>query len=176
MFRAAVDGKALEFDDADVVGGNEVFRDRETGSRWQQSSLQAISGPLLGKRLRLYPFLLTDWREWQRLYPDTVVLKPLPGYAERIPEVNTMIRVGVSDQAAAPKGVLRVDPRLAPHTMILGLDLRGASEAFPLAELRNAKVIQVELGREAIVVVHQTDSDTTTAFTARAGGNCISSR
>jgi hypothetical protein len=39
-----------------------------------------------------------------------------------------------------------------------------------LAELRKAKVIQVELGREAIVVVHQTDSDTTTAFTARAGG------
>ena len=118
-----MDGKALEFDDADVVGGNEVFRDRETGSRWQQSSLQAISGPLLGKRLRLYPFLLTDWREWQRLYPDTVVLKPLPGYAERIPEVNSMIRVGVSEQAAAPKGVLRVDARLAPHTMILGLDV-----------------------------------------------------
>lgn len=98
------------------------------------------------------------------------MLKPLPGYAERIPEVNSMIRVGVSEQAAAPKGVLRVDARLAPHTMILGLDVGGASEAFPLAELRNAKVIQVELGREAIVVVHQTDSDTTTAFTARAGG------
>jgi len=170
VFRAAVDGKPLEFEDAGVVGGNEVFRDRETGSRWQQSSLQAISGPLRGKPLNLYPFLLTDWEEWRRLHPDTLVLKPLPGYADRIPEVNAMIRVGVSAQAAAPKGVLRVDSRLAPHTMILGLDVRGASEAFPLTELRKAKVIQVELGREAIVVVHQTDSDTTTAFTAHAGG------
>ena len=98
------------------------------------------------------------------------MLKPLPGYAERIPEVNAMIRVGVSAEAAAPTGLLRVDSRLAPHTMILGLDVRGASEAFPLAELRKARVIQVELGREAIVVVNQTDSDTTTAFTARAGG------
>jgi hypothetical protein len=170
VFRAAVDGQPLAFDDAGVVGGNEVFRDRETGSRWQQSSLQAVSGPLRGKRLQLYPFLLTDWGEWRRLHPDTLVLKPLPGYAERIPEVNAMIRAGVSAQAAAPKGVLRVDSRLAPHAMILGLEVRGASEAFPLAELRNAKVIQVELGGEAIVVVHQTDSDTTTAFTARAGG------
>ena len=170
MFRAAVDGKPLQFDDADVVGGNEVFRDRETGSRWQQSSLQAISGPLRGKRLDLYPFLLTDWQEWQRLHPDTIVLKPLPGYAERIPEMNAMIRVGVSPQAAAPKGVLRVDSRLAPHSMILGLDLNGASEAFPLAELRKTKVIQIKLGGEPIVVVHQVDSDTTTAFTARAGG------
>src|SRR5438270_33551 len=47
-------------DNAGVVGGNEVFRDRETGSRWQQSSLQAISGPLKGEHLELYQFLLTD--------------------------------------------------------------------------------------------------------------------
>lgn len=170
MFRAAVDGKPLQFDDAGVVGGNEVFSDRETGSRWQQSSLQAISGPLNGKRLELYRFLLTNWREWKRLHSDTLVLKPLPGYADRIPEVNAMIRAGVSAEAAAPKGVLRIDPRLAAHTMILGLDVSGASEAFPLAELRKAQVIQVELGGEPVVVVHQGDSDTTTAFTARAGG------
>jgi hypothetical protein len=170
VFRAAVDGKPLEFEDAGVVGGNEVFRDRETGSRWQQSSLRAISGPLSGKPLELFPFLLTDWREWRRLHPDTLVLKPLPGYDERIPEMNAIIRIGVSAEAAAPQGVLRVDPRLAPHTMILGLDVNGASEAFPLTELRKAQVIQVELGGEPVVVVHQTDSDTTTAFTAHAGG------
>jgi Protein of unknown function (DUF3179) len=170
VFRAAIDGQPLEFDNAGVVGGNEVFRDRGTGSRWQQSSLQAISGPLRGKHLPLYPFLLTDWREWRRLHPDTLVLKPLPGYAERIPEMNDMIRVGVSAKSAAPKGVLRVDSRLAPHTMILGLDVSGASEAFPLKELRKAQIIEVELGREPVVVVHQGDSDTTTAFTARAAG------
>ena len=48
--------------------------------------------------------------------------------------------------------------------------MTGASEAFPLSELRKAQVIQVELGGEHVVVVHQSDSDTTTAFTARAGG------
>jgi hypothetical protein len=170
VFRAAVDGKPLQLDDAGVVGGNEVFSDRETGSRWQQSSLQAISGPLRGKHLQLYPFLLTNWREWRRLHPDTQVLKPLPGYADRIPEVNAMIRAGVSAQASAPKGVLHVDSRLAPHAMILGLDVDGASEAFPLDALRKAQVIQVDLGGQSIVVVHQKDSDTTTAFTARAAG------
>ncbi len=171
MFRAVVDGKPLQFDDAGVVGGNEVFSDRETGSRWQQSSLEAISGPMRGKHLQLYPFLLTNWREWRRVHPETLVLEPLPDYAERIPEMNAMIRVGVSVEAAAPKGMLRVDSRLAPHTMILGLDVKdGASETFPLTELRKAQVIQVELGGEPIVVVHQSDSDTTTAFTARVRG------
>jgi Protein of unknown function (DUF3179) len=163
-----VDGKPLELDNAGVVGGNEVFEDRGTHSRWQQSSMGAISGPLKGKHLQMYPFLLTNWGEWRRLHPTTLVLKPLPGYAERIPEVNAMIRAGVLDAAPAPKGVLRTDPRLKPHTMILGLDVKGASEAFPLAALRKERVIQVELGGEPVVVVHQTGSDTTTAFVARA--------
>src|SRR2546429_6501674 len=88
-------------DNAGVIGGNEVFQDRETGSRWQQSSLQAISGPLKGERLELYPFLLTDWNEWHRLHPDTLVLKPLPGYADRIPERNEMIRQGLSGKGVA---------------------------------------------------------------------------
>src|SRR6516162_4907272 len=121
---------------AGVIGGNEVFQDRETGSRWQQSSLQAISGPLKGERLELYPFLLTDWKEWRRLHPDTLVLKPLPGYADRIPEKNEMIRRGLSGEGSAPPGVLRVDDRLKPRTMVLGLDLGESSEAFPLAVLR----------------------------------------
>ena len=85
MFRAEAKGQPLVLDNAGVVEGNEVFKDRGTGSRWQQSSLRAISGPLEGTRLALYPFLLTSWQEWRRLHPDTLVLKPLPGYAERMP-------------------------------------------------------------------------------------------
>jgi hypothetical protein len=46
-------GKELHFENAGVIGGNEVFRDRESGSRWQQSSLEAISGPMKGQHLQL---------------------------------------------------------------------------------------------------------------------------
>ena len=89
-------------ENAGVVGGNEVFKDRETGSRWQQSSLEAISGPLEGEHLELYPFLLTSWDEWLRLHPDTLVLKPLPGYAERIPAKNAQLRAGYPLAKPAP--------------------------------------------------------------------------
>jgi hypothetical protein len=173
VFRAAAKGRTLEFVNAGVVGGNEVFKDQETGSRWQQSSLQAISGPLQGEHLQLYPFLLTDWGEWRRQHADTFVLKPLPGYAERIPAMNAMIRAALSDKGAAPKGVLHVDSRLKPRTMILGLDIRDVSEAFPLAALRKEHVIQVDLGGEPVLLVHQTDSDTTTAFRAGIAGRIL---
>jgi hypothetical protein len=157
-------------DNAGLVGGNEVFKDSETGSHWQQSSLEAVSGPLKGEHLELYPFLLTDWSEWHRLHPETVVLKPLPGYADRIPERNEMIRQGLSGEGSAPPGVLRVDNRLKPRTMILGLDIGGAEVAFPLSVLRQARVVNEEICGRAVLVVHQPSSDTSTAFIARAKG------
>lgn len=166
MFRAEAQGKKLHFQTVGVIGANEVFKDRETGSRWQQSTLEAISGPLKGQHLQLVPFLLTSWAEWRRLHPDTLVLKPLPGYSERIPEENRMIRAGLSGRGAAPDGVLRKDDRLPPKTMVLGLDVKGANKAFPLAALREARVINDRLGGKPILVVHQSGSDTTTAFLA----------
>ena len=173
MFRAEAKGRELVFDNAGVIGGNEVFKDRETGSRWQQSSLKAISGPLEGEHLKLYPFLLTNWGEWRRLHPDTLVLKPLPGYADRIAAKNAQIKEGLSGEGAAPDGVLRVDNRLKPRTMILGLDVNGASRAFPLRALRKSRVVNDELGGKPVLIVHQPSSDTTTAFLARATGRTL---
>jgi len=157
-------------ENAGVVGGNEVFKDEETGSRWQQSSLEAISGPLKGEKLKLYPFLLTSWDEWKRLHPDTLVLKPLPGYAERIPAKNAQLRAGYPTAKAAPDDVLRRDDRLKAYTKIIGLTVGDASRAFPLDALDRARVINEEVGGQPILVVHQPKSDTTTAFVARANG------
>jgi hypothetical protein len=173
VFRAEAKGQPLVLDNAGVVEGNEVFKDRGTGSRWQQSSLQAISGPLQGAHLQLYPFLLTSWQEWLRLHPDTLVLKPLPGYADRIAEKNKMIRAGLSGEGAAPNDVTYHDDRLKPKTMVLGLDVEGANKAFPLEALRQVRVVNDLLGGKPVLIVHQPISDTTTAFVARSGGKTL---
>ena len=170
MFRAEARGRHLVMENAGVVGGNEVFKDVETGSRWQQSSLEAISGPLKGEHLELYPFLLTSWEEWLRLHPDTLVLKPLPGYAERIPAKNAQLRAGYPLEKTAPADVVRRDDRLKAYTKIIGLTVGGASRAFPLAALDRVRVVNEELGGQPLLVVHQPKSDTTTAFVARANG------
>jgi hypothetical protein len=157
-------------DNAGVVGGNEVFKDRETGSRWQQSSLEAISGPLKGAHLELYPFLLTSWEEWLRLHPDTLVLKPLPGYAERIAAKNAQLREGYALSKSAPSDVVRRDDRLKAYTKIIGLTVSGASRAYPLDALDRVRVVNEAIGGQPILVVHQPKSDTTTAFVASANG------
>ena len=160
-------------ENAGVVGGNEVFKDVETGSRWQQSSLEAISGPMRGEHLKLYPFLLTSWEEWLRLHPDTLVLKPLPGYAERIPAKNAQLRAGFPLSKSAPDDVLHRDDRLKAYTKIIGLTVGDASRAFPIEALDRSKVINEEIGGQPILVVHQPKSETTTAFVARANGKAL---
>src|SRR5262249_15927284 len=157
-------------ENAGVVGGNEGFKDGEPGSRWQQSSLEAISGPMRAEHLKLYPFRLTSWEEWRRLHPDTLVLKPLPGYAERIPAKNAQLRAGYSLDKSAPADVVRRDDRLKAYTKIVGLSIGGASRAFPLAALDPVRVVNEELGGQPMLVVHQPKSETTAGFVGGGGG------
>ena len=171
MFRAAAHGKALVFDTNGVIGGKEVFKDRDTGSRWQQSSLAAISGPLKGTHLALYPFLLTTWDEWRKQHADTLVLKPLPGYANPLVDMNKIINQGIMGLAGpAPKGAFSRDNRLRPRDTIAGLETEGEAKAYPMSALRRARVVNDMVGGIPVLLVHQPDSDMTTAFVAQVGG------
>jgi hypothetical protein len=167
---------ALHFDYDSMVGSNEVFRDRQTGSKWQQTLSTAISGPLKGTHLELYPFLLTQWGEWRKQHPDTLVLKPLPGYEERMAGMNKLISQGwelaVSNKPAPP-GAIGHDNRLPAREMILGLEIGDEAKAFPLSALRTVRVINDRVGKVRIVIVHQTDSNTTTAFESRLNGRVL---
>ena len=170
VFTAEAKGRVLHFDSTGIeglIGGNEVFQDRETGSRWQQATGIAISGPLRGSRLELYPSVRTTWGEWKRQHPETLVLKPLPGYAERMPELNRVIREAGFGNGPAPEGAFGRDNRLPPRETVAGLEIGGEAAAFPFSVLRKVRVAQETVGGVPVLMVHQPASDTTTAFEAR---------
>jgi hypothetical protein len=50
--------------------------------RWQQETGEAFDGPHKGKRLDIYPFLITTWKEWRERHPKAVVMTPVPGLVE----------------------------------------------------------------------------------------------
>jgi hypothetical protein len=173
VFRAQIKGRLLHFDYDSMVGANEVHKDRETGSRWQQSTGEAISGPLKGSRLELYPFVRTTWKEWRTRYPNTVVLKPLPGYAELMPKMRTFYKRARLGEGAAPKDAFGHDDRLRPKEIVAGLRVGMEEKAFPFSELRIAHVVNDHVGGLPVLVVHQPSSDTTTAFEAQAKGKVL---
>ncbi len=168
---------ALQFDYDSMSGANEVFKDRETGTKWQQTLSTATSGPLKGTHLEIYPFLLTQWGEWRKQHPDTLVLKPLPGYAERMPGMNKFISqqwsIGISDTRPAPSGAMGHDTRLGPREIVLGLQVGDGEKAYPLSALRKERVINDRVSGMPVVVVHQPASDTTTAFDSTLKGRIL---
>src|SRR5687767_5525351 len=174
VFRAEVKGRTLHFQYDRMVGANEVQKDVETGSSWQQATGEAIDGPLKGTRLTLYPVVRTTWAEWRKRYPHTTVLKPLPGYAELMPSrsrrIKDVTRVGPD---GAPNGALTSDTRLPPRETVAGLEIGRDAVAYPFSALRIARVVNDRAGGLPIVIVHQPSSDTTTAFDARVKGKAL---
>src|SRR4030095_12240828 len=117
---------------------------------------------------------LTTWKAWRTRYPSTTVLKPLPGYAERIPLSRPRQKLNLfSGEGEAPVGSFSRDDRLRPREPIAGLAVGSETMAFPLAPLRLARVVNERVGGVPIVVVHQPSSQTTTAFEARAKGKVL---
>lgn len=173
VFRAQIKGRLLHFDYDSMVGANEVHKDRETGSRWQQSTGEAISGPLKGSFLELYPFVRTSWKEWRRRYPNTVVLKPLPGYDEKMPNISKLQKRNMSGEGEAPPKAFGHDDRLRPKEVIAGLRVGAEEKAFPFSQLRIVRVVNDRVGGVPVLVVHQPSSDTTTAFESRAKGKAL---
>lgn len=139
----------------------------ETGSRWQQSTGEAIDGPLKGSTLTLYDFVLTTWKEWRTRYPNTQVMKPMPGYLERFDLLRSRVARSRSGEGAAPEGSFSKDDRLRPRELVAGLAVGNETMAFPVAALRVARVVNERLGGVPIVVIHQPESETTTAYEAR---------
>jgi uncharacterized protein DUF3179 len=177
VFRADVQGRTLHFQYDRMVGANEVQKDFETGSSWQQATGEAIDGPLKGTRLQLYPVVRTTWAAWRKRFPNTMVLKPLPGYAERMPTLSERIRnVTRTPNPTAPNGALTLDDRLPARETIAGIEIAGEAVAFPFSALRVARVINERIGGMPILVVHQPSSDTTTAFYARVKGSTLKFR
>ena len=174
VFRADVKGRTLHFQYDRMVGANEVQKDLETGTSWQQATGEAIDGPLKGTRLTLYPVVRTTWAVWRKRYPHTMVLEPLPGYAERMPNRSTRIKaVTRLGPEGAPTGALALDKRLPARETVAGLEVSGETVAYPFSELRIARVVNDRVGGLPIVIVHQPSSDTTTAFDARAKGKAL---
>ena len=50
-----------------------VLKDQQTGSLWSQILGKCMEGELLGKQLKMYPSVITDWQTWRMKYPDSTV-------------------------------------------------------------------------------------------------------
>ena len=168
----------MKFDHAGMFGMNYSISDRETGSRWHQQTGEAFEGKLKGRRLEVYPFVLTSWKSWRTRHPKTLVLLPVPGLTELYAEMWR----GVLARAASPgsrtppadgQTIRPVDTRLPAYTLVVGVETGGARRAYELDMLKTEGVINDQVGAEPALVLYTPESDTVTMFARRVGGRTL---
>jgi hypothetical protein len=145
-----------------------LMYDHQTDSLWSQLTGQAITGPAPGTTLQMLAATQTSWETWKRLHRGTLVLDP--GKSPYRRDYNADPYEGY--YASQDTGVIaseRVDHRLPPKALIVGLRLDNQVKAYPLTRLRKQPVVNDTIAQTAVVVVFDERAATGVVFNRRVG-------
>lgn len=162
------EGKTLHFRLAGINNGNALMRDEETSSIWQQSTGQAIFGPLKGLQLGLIHSDELTFALWHKEQPHGLVLKPEAQYASEYEDKDWEKHV--------EKTRTVVDTRqsgISPHELMLGVTIDEKSKAYPVKAILTAKLIQDQIAGLPLLIVVGQDSASIRVFKSLSGKSSI---
>ena len=160
MYAANVEGRQLSFDVAGVWRRNMVIRDRQTKTIWQQSTGEAIAGPLEGAQLPLIGGSLVRGGAWREENPEGILATEPDPPAPNLMRVEGMVRLfGVTRLAAGPGLAAKEDCRLPLHQVVIGLEVGEESRAYPLQLLRDLGKVEDRLGGKKVVLRYRPEGD-----------------
>jgi hypothetical protein len=137
VFDAHVNGERLEFGVSGLLYNSDVLLfDRQSDSLWSQIESKSVVGKFKGQALTLLNSRHTSWADWQKRYPDTLVLSQDTGFSRnynRDPYSSyyTMDSTYFPVSHKAPK-------KWHPKERVLGLNIGNQSKAWPFIELEKA--------------------------------------
>lgn len=136
-FNAEVNGKTLSFGVSGLLYNSDVLLyDRQTESLWSQLKYEAVSGKLLGEKLKVLNTANTTWENWKENHPNTLILSENTGFIRDYsqnpyPDYNT--------SSAIYFPVNNNDDRFHPKEMVIGIEINGKTKAYPFSELKQLK-------------------------------------
>ncbi len=155
----------LTFHLAGINNQNFLMRDDETGSFWQQISGRAVSGPLKGNQLRLVSTEELSFGLWRKENPHGTVLQPAAAYRKWYEPKDWEKRINDSPTVVNTKAT-----GLVPRTLMIGVEVAGASRAYPVKRMLELKLIQDHLGGKDIFLVVGPDGKSIRAFLSEIDG------
>lgn len=165
VWNRMLDGRLLRFRLAGINNGNALMRDEETGSIWQQSTGEAIFGPLKGKHLDLVHSNELTFALWRKEQPQGQVLKPHEHYVTEYDpkdwEKHVETTRTVVDTAKSGIG---------PHQLVLGITVAGKNKAYPIGPILATRMIQDRVAELPVLVVVGPDGASIRVFEAKLDG------
>ncbi len=121
-----------------------VMIDRETESLWSQLLGTAQRGPLKGTELEILPAIMTDWKTWRELHPDTTAV--------------ILSRTSKNYRRQFYRN---------PARFVVGIAASGHARAWPLDQLLKTPVVNDSLDGTPLVVAFDGASRTAFLYTRR---------
>jgi hypothetical protein len=155
VYASDVQGQRLNFAVSGMLWNRSlVMQDRETKSLWSHILGEAMDGPLQGTLLEIIPSHMTDWGTWRKLHPAT-----------------TVVNLSRTSQE------YRTEFYRDPDHFVLGLILEGERpRAWSFADLKEAAVVNEEVGTLPVLVAFDPASHTAMAFERRASDRLLTFR
>jgi hypothetical protein len=140
------------------------MRDKETGTWWQQINGKAIYGPLKGASLDLVPYDELTFGEWKSEVSGGQVLAEVRKYAKEYesnwePEILKL-----------PVVISFPGTELKSRDVVVGLELNGASRAYPWDTLLKQSPIIDHVGGTPLLIAVAPDKKSFRVFVSRIDG------
>ncbi|HEY6374209.1 MAG TPA: DUF3179 domain-containing (seleno)protein [Edaphobacter sp.] len=165
VWNRMLDGQLLRFRLAGINNGNALMRDEQTSSIWQQSTGEAIFGPLKGRHLDLVHSDELTFALWRKERPQGQVLKPNNQYASEYDPKDWEKHVETTRTV-----VDTTNSGIGPHQLILGIAVAGKNKAYPIEPILAARLIQDRMAGSSVLVVVGPDKASIRVFEARLDG------
>ena len=134
------------------------------GTLWSALTGRGLDGPKAGQRLERLPSFVSDWGYWLMLHPESTTYDLYDGRKYQAGELP----VQLSEEAQRNMG--KVDERLKPQRVVLGLESAEIAKAYPLdMDVERACYVD-EVGEEPVAVFWYGPTRSAVAFSSKLEG------
>ena len=135
---------------------NVLMYDKGTESLWSQIKGEAVTGPLTGTELEVFPSTLTSWKKWRKKYPQTRVLSFDTGYRR---DYSTDPYLDYYQQQSGFRSFFRLGPNEQEKELVVGIEIDGQAKAYPLAKIKRAGTVKDSLAGAELVLYFDEETD-----------------
>lgn len=168
-FRDDWRGERLDMQVVAFPNNNVVFYEGHSDGMIQQLQATIGAGPNTGEPLQVFPLMVTTWRHWQELHPQTTGLwyeqNVKAGALQYVMEGIEKLDARTEEPLYAVRG--GADTRLAPKEPVLAVRIKGRAKVYTRAYLEANPVINDEVAGEPIVVLYDAQRDLAACYSRR---------
>ena len=159
VFEPIVNNKYETFRLVGMDHFNAMFEDATTHSWWRQANGEAIIGKLKGKTLPELSCSQTSLEKWLALYPNSLIMQPDVASKEHYDSLAKY------DVGKGKSDLTKTNPKSwQEKSWIVGIALEKHSKAFDWNRLKKEKIIQNNIGNQAIILLLAKDGKSFFAF------------